>query len=96
MGKVWVTTSWRGIRNVGLRIRRLRSCKPSLVVIPTAGRDLISGTVSLPLFCHGYRLVILEGSMGSAVRVLQQSSTPLLLSLYMPSPLTIDPSLRSG
>jgi hypothetical protein len=40
MGKRWRTSFGGGIRHKELGIRRLGSCKSSLVVIPTGGRDL--------------------------------------------------------
>jgi hypothetical protein len=50
------------------------------LVIPTAAKDLIITTVGLPLFCHDYYLVILEGSMGGAISLLVKRSAPLPFS----------------
>jgi hypothetical protein len=51
-------------------ISRFLFCNNYILVIPTAGRDLISSAVGVPLSCTDSILVILEGSVLSAVRLL--------------------------
>jgi hypothetical protein len=60
----------------------------TLLVIPTAERDLIGSAVRMPLACNEYHLVILEGSVLGAGRLSGKRSTPMLFPdiLLLPLP----------